>query len=100
MKTYGGVGGIASPFLTSALDGGEWSVSRPGFFISGGHYPGTHFLGGWVGPCAELEAVKNRNISCPRQQSNPGRSARSPSLYRLLSLSVVVKRKFLTPVEN
>jgi hypothetical protein len=25
-------GGIASPFLISALDGGQWSVSRPGRF--------------------------------------------------------------------
>jgi hypothetical protein len=31
MKTYGGGGGvIAPPFLISALDGGEWSVSNPG----------------------------------------------------------------------
>jgi hypothetical protein len=28
-------GGIAPPFLTSALDEGEWSVSRPGLFIPG-----------------------------------------------------------------
>jgi hypothetical protein len=29
MKTYGGSGGIAPPFLTSTLDGDEWSASRP-----------------------------------------------------------------------
>jgi hypothetical protein len=35
-----GSGGIASPFLTSAVDGGEWSASRPGRFT-----PGTHCIG-------------------------------------------------------
>jgi hypothetical protein len=34
MKTYGG-GGIASPFLTSAQDGDEWSASRPRHFTPG-----------------------------------------------------------------
>jgi hypothetical protein len=29
MKACGGCGDIAPPFLTSALDGGEWSASRP-----------------------------------------------------------------------
>jgi hypothetical protein len=27
-------GGIAPPFLTTALDGGEWSTSRYDYFIS------------------------------------------------------------------
>jgi hypothetical protein len=30
-----GNGGIAAPFLISALDGGEWSASRPGHFTTG-----------------------------------------------------------------
>jgi hypothetical protein len=30
METLGGRGGISPPFSTSALDGGEWSASRPG----------------------------------------------------------------------
>jgi hypothetical protein len=30
-----GSGGIAPPFLTSTLDGGEWSASRPGRFAAG-----------------------------------------------------------------
>jgi hypothetical protein len=36
MKTYrgGGGGDIAPPFLTSALDGGEWSASHPGRFTT------------------------------------------------------------------
>jgi hypothetical protein len=35
MKAYGESGGIAPPFLSSALDGGEWSAWRPGHFIPG-----------------------------------------------------------------
>jgi hypothetical protein len=38
-------------FSTSALDGGEWSASRPGrAFTTGERTPGTHWRGGWVGP--------------------------------------------------
>jgi hypothetical protein len=38
-------------FLTSALDVGKWSVSRPCRFTPlGERAPGTHWIGGWVGP--------------------------------------------------
>jgi hypothetical protein len=36
METYGGGGSVSPPFLTSALDGGEWSASRPGSLTPGG----------------------------------------------------------------
>jgi len=36
MKMYGGVEVLLDVFLTSALDGGEWSASRPGLFNLGG----------------------------------------------------------------
>jgi hypothetical protein len=39
-----GSGDIALSFLTSALDGGEWSVSRPGRFILGEGALGTHWV--------------------------------------------------------
>jgi len=35
---------------TSALDGGEWSASRPGRFTPRERAPGTRWIGGWVGP--------------------------------------------------
>jgi hypothetical protein len=35
-------------FLTSALDGGEWSTSRPGRFTPEERAPGTHRIGGWM----------------------------------------------------
>jgi hypothetical protein len=47
--------------LTSALDGGEWSVSRPGRFTPAERASGTHWIGGWVGPRAVLDAVVKRN---------------------------------------
>jgi len=43
--------------LTSALEGGEWSASCHGCFTPKGRAPGTHWLGGCVGPRAVLDAV-------------------------------------------
>jgi hypothetical protein len=33
--------------------------------------PGTHWIGGWVGPRAVLDAVVKRKIPSPRRESNP-----------------------------
>jgi hypothetical protein len=68
-------GGIAPPFLTSALGRGEWSASRPGRFTLGEIALGTHWIGGWVGPRAGLDAVEKRKILYYRG-SNPARPAR------------------------
>jgi len=38
--------------LTSVLDGSEWSAARPGRFTLRERAPGTHWIGGWVGPRA------------------------------------------------
>jgi len=43
-------------FLTLALVGGERSASRPGRFIARERAPGTHWIGGCVGPRAGLVA--------------------------------------------
>jgi hypothetical protein len=48
--------------LTSALDVGERSASRPGRFTPRERAPGTHWIGGWVGSRAVLEAVVKRKI--------------------------------------
>jgi hypothetical protein len=77
---------MAPPLLTSALDGGEWSVSHPGRFTLGERVLGTHWLGAWVGPGAGLDVVEWIKISCPCQGSNLSRPARSTSLYRLSSV--------------
>jgi hypothetical protein len=39
MKVYGGVDVYTHILLTSALDGGEWPVSRPGRFTPGKEPP-------------------------------------------------------------
>jgi len=44
----GGVGYGSTLSLTSALDGGGWSTSRPAA-LPPGKRPGTHCIGGWVG---------------------------------------------------
>jgi hypothetical protein len=58
-------------FLTSALDGGEWSASLPGRFTPRERTPGTHRIGGWVGPRVVLDAVVKRKIPSRRRESNP-----------------------------
>jgi hypothetical protein len=57
--------------LTSALDGGEWSASRPGHFTPRERAPGTHWIGGWVGPRAVLDVVVKRKIPSPSRESIP-----------------------------
>jgi hypothetical protein len=50
---YGVVEAWFHSFLISALDGGEWLVSRPGRFT-----PGIHWIGGCMGLRADMDAVK------------------------------------------
>jgi hypothetical protein len=64
---YGGAWGerrySSYSFLTSTLDGGEWSASRPGRALPRGKNSGTHCTGGWVGrPRAGLDAEARRKI--------------------------------------
>jgi hypothetical protein len=59
MKTYEGVE------WTSTLDGGEWSASRSGRFTSKNTAPGAHWIGGWVGLRAGLDAAENRKSLAP-----------------------------------
>jgi hypothetical protein len=53
------------------LDGGELSASRLGRFTHKERAPGTHWIGGWVGPRAVLDTVVERKIPNPRRESNP-----------------------------
>jgi hypothetical protein len=50
MKAYGGVDVQIHIFFTSALVGGELSVSRPCRFTPRERSPGTHWIVGWMGP--------------------------------------------------
>jgi hypothetical protein len=63
---------IAPPFLTSVLDGGEWSASHPSHFTPGDTASSTHWTGSWVGARGSPDAVQYRIISCPSQELNPG----------------------------
>jgi hypothetical protein len=64
-------------FLTSALDGDEWSVSRPGRAL-----PPVPIVqeAGWASR-AGLDAEARGKILCLSQGSNPGRPVRSQTLY-------------------
>jgi hypothetical protein len=69
MKVYLGVEVQLHAFLTSALDGGDWSASRPGRFAPTERAPGTHWIGGCVGPRAVLDAVQmNKCHFCGTQR--------------------------------
>jgi hypothetical protein len=60
MKAYGRLDVYSHIFLTSALVGGEWSASRPKETA-----PDTHWIGGWVGPKAGLDAKeKRKSFTC------------------------------------
>jgi hypothetical protein len=47
--------------VTSALDGGEWSASRPGRFTPRERALGTHWIGDW----GILDMVVKRKIPSP-----------------------------------
>jgi hypothetical protein len=60
MKAYGVVEIIS--FLTSALDGGEWSVHALAV-LSQGKSPSAHCMGCNVGPRGGFDTVEKRKIS-------------------------------------
>jgi hypothetical protein len=66
MKTFGGVNVYrATSRITSALDGGEWSASRPSCF--------THRRRSSRHPLYRRLGRPQRKISCPCWESNPSR---------------------------
>jgi hypothetical protein len=80
MEALGGKRRYSSySFSTSALDGGEWSASRPGrVFTPRESTNGTHCTGGWVGPRAGLDTEATGKILCLRRESNPDRPVDKP----------------------
>jgi hypothetical protein len=65
--------------LTSALDGVGGQHHAPAA-IYPGKRPGTHCIGGWVGPGPVWTGAENLT---PTGIRSPGRPARSESLHRL-----------------
>jgi hypothetical protein len=53
--------------LSSELDGGEWSATRPGRFASGEIIPDIYWIGGWVSSRVGLDTVKKRKIIAPAE---------------------------------
>jgi hypothetical protein len=68
--------------LTSALDGGEWSASRPGRFTPRERASVTHWIGDWVAPRTVLDAAVKRKIPSPRGESSPRTSIVQPIAQR------------------
>jgi hypothetical protein len=68
-SVYVGVEAYLHSLLTSTLYGRQWSALRCGRFTIWVRAPGTHLVGGWLGPRAGLEVLENRNISCPCRES-------------------------------
>jgi hypothetical protein len=90
MKAYGGVDVQIHVFLTTALVEDECSASRPGRFTSEKREPGTHWLGGWVGPKAGEVKILLPLYSVdvfPMRQDLLSESA--SELYRRLSAKLV-----------
>jgi hypothetical protein len=89
-------------FLTSALGGGEWSVSRIGRFSSRERAPGTNWIGGWVGPkeivvvCVNVDWGKQRKPS--KQQSCKRRFESGTS--RIWNRSGNTSTRFFAEVRN
>jgi hypothetical protein len=64
VKVYEGVELWRHSFLTSAVDGGEWSVARADRLILGERASSTPCIGGWVDPRASLDGQfsKKKNV--------------------------------------
>jgi hypothetical protein len=61
----------------------KWVVSfMPRSLYPRERSPDIHWIGGWVGLKAILQAVEKIK-TCPSRESIPGRPARGPLLYRL-----------------
>jgi hypothetical protein len=75
MKAYWGVEVELHAFLTSALDGGDWSASRPGHFTRRERTSGTH----WIE--AGLVAGVKRKFPALTGIRTPDHPTRSPALH-------------------
>jgi hypothetical protein len=86
MKTYWGSGDIA-PHILDLRTRWRWVVSfttRPIYLRE--KAPGTHWIGGWVGPRAVLDTVVKRKIPSPRRESNPRTPIVQPVAQRYTDL--------------
>jgi hypothetical protein len=85
--------------LTSALGGGDGSA-RPSRFIPKERTPGTHWIGGWVGPRAILNAVVKRKIPSPHRESNPRTPIVQPVAQGYTDWGITVPNSVITFINN
>jgi hypothetical protein len=78
MKEYGGMDVETHVFLTSALDGGEWSTSRPGLFIPGEGAPRYPFDRTLDGP--QIRSGRHREVKILTTTDTRTPTPRSSSL--------------------
>jgi hypothetical protein len=86
--------------LTPALDGGEWSVSRPGRFNPRERAPGTYWIGGWLDPRAVLDAVVKRKIPCPRWEPKIRTPIVQPVAQRYTDWAITALRSVRTSIKR
>jgi hypothetical protein len=72
----------ATHSLTSALDGGEWSASRPGRFTPSDRALHIHWIGSWVGPGAGIDRVVKRKFPALAGIRTPDHPVRGPKIQR------------------
>jgi hypothetical protein len=65
-----------SPISRHIEVSGQLHAPPPG---GGGNSPGTHCIGGWVGPRPNLDGVDKRTTCCPCRESNPDSSVVQPA---------------------
>jgi hypothetical protein len=82
-------------FLGSAPDSGEWLAS-----LSGRFNPSAHWIGGWVGPRAVLDAAVKRIIPGPCRESNPTTPIVQPVAQRYTDWAITALIVLRYPVTN
>jgi hypothetical protein len=70
--------------LILALDGGEWSASRPRRFTPRERASGNHWIGGWVDSRGCLDMVLKRKIHSTRRESSPDHPIIQPVASRYI----------------
>jgi len=70
-------------------------LHAPAAFTPKVRAPGTHWIGGWVGPRAVLVAVK-RKIPSPRRESNPRISKMMITYLQLQAIKILITLGFDT----
>jgi hypothetical protein len=88
VKVCGDSRGILHPFLTSALDGGEWSTSRPGRLTSR-QEPGSCWIWGWMGHRTSPGRFGGKSLPMPGFE--PGPPTRNLKIVVLTTVIIAIK---------